>query len=99
MGEEFVLTELQRSTYTNFAINLYGGNNKQTPHDLRCTKAKSTVHPRLLPPTEDSFTLHLLRCVVQLSILQYATPPQHYRPVLSDFGYEWTGLRQVLGQS
>ncbi|KAH3755573.1 hypothetical protein DPMN_190271, partial [Dreissena polymorpha] len=66
MGEEFLLTELQRPTCTKFVINLYGGNNKQTLHELRCTKAKSSVHLRLLQPTEDSFTLHLLRCVDQL---------------------------------
>jgi len=96
MGEEFVLTDLQRLTCTNFVINLYGGNTKQTLHELRCTKAKSSVHPRLIPPTEDSFTLHLLRCVIQLWIWRNETTPQHHRPDLSDFGYECDGTEAGL---
>ena len=88
MGEELLLTDVQRIACTKFVINLYGGNDTQTLHQLRCAKAKSSVHPRNIPPTADSLSLHLQRCVIQLWIWRNATTAQHDLPPLTDFGYE-----------
>jgi hypothetical protein len=77
-----------------------GGKSRKTLHKLRCQKAKSSAHPRNLPPTVDSLTLHLLRCVVQLWIWRHATTANHQYPSLVDFGYEYdndgTGIKPRL---
>ncbi|WAR09405.1 hypothetical protein MAR_019363 [Mya arenaria] len=59
LGEELLLSDLQRTACTRFVISLYGGNDVQTLQQLRCIKAKSSVHPRNIPPTADSLNLHL----------------------------------------
>ncbi|WAR29752.1 hypothetical protein MAR_003320, partial [Mya arenaria] len=60
-------------------------------HQLRCIKAKSSVHPRNIPPTADSLNLHLQRCVIQLWIWRHATTAQHDLPPFTYFGYEIDG--------
>ncbi|WAR05623.1 hypothetical protein MAR_020992 [Mya arenaria] len=88
LGEELLLSELQRTACTSFVISLYGGSDVQTLHQLRCIKAKSSVHPRNIPPTADTLNLRLQRCVIQLWIWRHATTAQHNLPPFTDFGYE-----------
>ncbi|WAQ97270.1 hypothetical protein MAR_029960 [Mya arenaria] len=89
LGDELLLSDLQRTACTRFVISLYGGSDvQQTLHHLRCIKAKSSVHPRNIPPTADSLNLHLQRCVIQLWIWRHAITAQHDLPPFTDFGYE-----------
>ncbi|WAQ95805.1 LOW QUALITY PROTEIN: hypothetical protein MAR_028495 [Mya arenaria] len=43
LGEELLLSGLQRTACTRFVISLYGGNDVQTLHQLRCIEAKSSL--------------------------------------------------------
>ena len=49
-------------------------------------KNKSTK-PRKLPPTDDSFSLHLLRCHYQLIVWKGRLSPIQHLPEPQDFGY------------
>ena len=92
MGLELMLTEPQKLACNKFVTDMYGGNSRHTLHQLRCLKAKGSVKPRNLPPTENSLSLHLLRCVVQLWIWRHATTPQHLCPSLSELDMTMTHM-------
>ncbi len=61
-----------RQACTQFVGLLYGKSNCSSLNHLRvelAAKQGKTRVPRIkLPPTEDSFVLHLLRCVYKLAI-------------------------------
>ncbi|WAQ94372.1 hypothetical protein MAR_006843, partial [Mya arenaria] len=78
LGEELLLSDLQRTACTRFVISLYGGNDVQTLHQN-------------IPPTAESLNLHLQKCVIQLWIWRHATTAQHDLPPFTYFGYEIDG--------
>ncbi len=55
---------------------------------LRCEKAKRKVIGKRLPPTEDSFTMHLLRAVYQLMLWKQATEQYMSLPDPTKYGWE-----------
>jgi len=59
-----------RTGCTNFVGLLYGSKACISLDALRKDKVLSNKHvrPRMLPPTDDSFVLHLMRCLYQLLV-------------------------------
>ena len=76
-------------TATKFVSYLYGKAECQSLNALRCEKASNKSLPaKKLPPTEDSFELHLLHCVYQLKMWHQAIIPMVKYLDPTKFGYE-----------
>jgi hypothetical protein len=97
LGKDPVLPIHAKTAAFKFVGLLYGHHNCTSLNALRSSQVlfKKRVRPRKLPPTNDSFVLHLLRCIYQLfvwrSSLKAIIPPLD--PL--DFGYlkdEKTGM-------
>jgi len=88
MGEEASLSSTQYSACVVFLADLYSSNGCTTLNAIRCTKALNSVAPKNLPPTDNSFHLHCLRCVLQLWIWKHAMTKEHQLPPPSKFGYK-----------
>lgn len=88
VGESINLSRIQKMACTKFVVNLYGGRDTQSLNDVRCKMAMQSKHPRSLPPTENSFSEHCLRCLLQLWIWRHATTAIHDLPPLVNFGYD-----------
>ncbi|MCG7875885.1 MAG: hypothetical protein N0C90_06110 [Candidatus Thiodiazotropha endolucinida] len=71
-----------------FVGSLYGKNNCVSLNSLRCEKAGKNIPGKKLPPTEDSFRLHVRRCVCQLMVWRNANIPMHDTIDPVEFGYE-----------
>jgi hypothetical protein len=70
---------------------LYGKAVCDSLNDLRCEIAKKkSVIAKKLPPTDDSFKLHLQRCIYQLMTWREATIPMHEVRDPTEFGFEKT---------
>ena len=77
---------------TKFVGILYGQSNCASLNDLRCEKAgKKNLQGKKLPPTDDAFHLHLLRCAYQLLIWRQAVVPILTLPDATAYGYERIG--------
>lgn len=72
-----------------FVVRLYG---QKLPEDslneLRSKMAKKKVPPKKLPPTENSFYLHLLRAVLQLLVWKNAHIPMQAILDPLEFGFK-----------
>ncbi|XP_060579912.1 uncharacterized protein LOC132736731 [Ruditapes philippinarum] len=90
MGEEALFTQSQKQACTSFVADLYGSSECTSLNALRCSKALQSLSPRYLPPSENSFVLHCLRCVLQLYIWRNATIAVQHLPPPSQFGYKKT---------
>ena len=68
---------------------LYGHNQCTSLNTLRTSMVleKFRVNPRRLPPTNDSFMLHLYRCIYQLLIWRGATESMVHLPNPLELGY------------
>ena len=80
---------------THFVGRLYLKNNCSSLDQLRCMKATNKVSAKRLPPTENSFHQHLLRCCYQLLIWRQCLIASPQLPPPTDYGYfieEETGM-------
>ena len=82
------LNTAQKSSAIQFVGQLYGSSDCSSLNDLRCSKAEKNVSAKKLPPTEDSFHLHLLRCVYQLVIWRECNTGMCDRPRPLEYGWE-----------
>ena len=55
---------------------------------LRCQKANTGLLAKKLPPTDDSFRLHLLHCMFQIYIWKHAHIPNVEISSATQYGYE-----------
>ena len=79
--------ELKACIY--FVGLLYGATHCDSLNKLRVDKVLKIkrVKPRKLPPTDDSFSLHLLRCIYQLLIWKGCLTAMLDMPDPTEFGY------------
>ena len=78
--EECISKEVEMAS-TKFVGNIYGKTNCTSLNALRCQKAgKGNIHGKKLPPTEDTFSLHLLCSAYQLLIWRQAVNPSAILP-------------------
>ena len=81
------MTKNVRLTCTNFVGHLYGKPGCVSLNQLRCEKARKKVAAKRLPPTENSFSLHLKRCCYQLMIWKRCLEGSPQIPSPTEFGY------------
>ena len=96
LGEAPTLSKLHIAACTTFIGALYGARECKSLNELRCIKAKKTIKPKFLPPTDNSFQLHCLRTVYQLWIWKNALVPILELPSAVDFGYQVDDEAQTL---
>ena len=90
---------------TKFVGYMYGKTNCMSLNALRCQKTgQRNIQGKKLPPTEDAFSLHLLRSAYQLLIWRQAAYPSPTLPDATAYGFEHspggTGLQpQMMSQS
>lgn len=103
LGTTPVLTREQEMAASKFVGALYGSPETTSLNALRCEKASKSIQAKKLPPTEDSFHLHLLRVVYQLLIWRNSTSPLQELPEVTQFGYvkdhEGSLQAQLMSQS
>ena len=88
LGDCLMLEESQISAAAKFVCRLYGDTKCSSLNELRCQKAEKGVPVRKIPPTQDSFMLHLQRTMYQLYIWKHAHIPIINIPTATDYGYE-----------
>ena len=78
LGSEPTLSAPVKAAAITFVGLLYGCTQCKSLNTLRKSFVleKAKVKPRKLPPTNDSFTQHLLRCIFQLQVWRKATEPK-----------------------
>ena len=81
------MTQNVRLTCTNFVGHLYGKPGCVSLNQLRCEKARKEVAAKRLPPTENSFSLHLKHCCYQLMIWKRCLEGSPQIPSPTEFGY------------
>lgn len=90
----------ERISAMNFVCMMYSKNACTSLNILRCEMATRNVLPKRMPPTENSFDLHLLRATYQLLIWRNAPRNEFTCPSAFDFGYQETkdgiGLEATL---
>ena len=62
------LSKNQKLACTQFVGALHGNSDCTSLNEIRCTKAAKKVPAKKLPPTDNSFYLHLLRCTYQFMV-------------------------------
>ena len=101
-SQKSVVPEVEQSAM-KFVGAMYGKSGCVSLNALRCEKTgKKNIQGKKLPPTEDAFHLHLLRCAYQLLIWRQAIVPMATLPDVTTHGYErCTGLLQpqMMSQS
>jgi len=91
LGTNLVLRKPEKVAATKFVCNLYGKTDCDSLNALRCEKtSRKSVPAKKLPPTDDSFYLHLQRCIYQLRIWREAVVPMMEVLNPTEFGYEKT---------
>ena len=98
------LAKQVRLACTNFVGHLYSTPGCVSLNQLRCEKARKKVAAKKLPPTENSFYLHLQRCCYQLMIWRKCLKGSPQIPPPTEFGYyieKYTGILrpQMMTQS
>ena len=89
LGTSPSLTDKEKTAALKFVGLLYGHSDCSSLNSIRASHAhRNTVRPRKMPPTSDSFLLHLLRCTYQLFIWRAALNPKISFLDPLDFGYE-----------
>lgn len=89
LGDSVELSADEISICTRFVGQIYGKNECKSLSQLRAEKVlrSSNIKPRRLPPTDDSFRLHLQRCLYQLIIWKYAVWKEQPEIDAGDYGY------------
>ena len=88
LGNTLTLEESQIAGCTEFICCLYGDTKCTSLNELRCKKAEKGIPVKKLPPTQDSFILHLKCAIYQLYIWRNAHIPIVEIPPATEFGYE-----------
>ena len=89
-GSKQSITKEEKSACCRFLCMLYG-HSSDSLNDVRCKFAKSQkreIVGKKLPPTDDSFFLHVQRTLYQLIVWKQAQHPIMETPEPSEFGYE-----------
>lgn len=73
---------------TQFVSILYSDNKGDSQDALRCAKAEKGIAGKWLPPTQNSFALHLLHCVYSVFIWHHAHVAMCEIPPPTEFGNE-----------
>ena len=90
LGNSPSLSANAKRACTYFVGLLYGSNSCYSLDKLRMEWAlkNKLVKPNKLPPTDDIFLLHLMRCILQLLIWKGSLSAMWYLPNPLDFGYQ-----------
>lgn len=99
IGNELKLSRIEIKCATQFVAVLYGADTTcSSLNQLRCEKANKKTTCKKLPPTDDSFRLHLLRVLYQLHIWKKAHVGMQLVPSPVGFGFDITseGLKPKL---
>ena len=88
LGDSSPLKKEENVAAIRFVCSLYGDNKCANLNELRCKMADKGVSARKLPPAEDSFSLHLERCVYQVYIWKQSPIPSPELPAPTLYGYE-----------
>ena len=98
LGVPNILTRQGLEAASMFIGELYGTDSCLSLNDLRCHMASSRKRylVKKLPPTEDTFKLHVLRCILQLKVWRSALMPIHEDIDPSDYGYEKDSTTQLF---
>jgi hypothetical protein len=88
LGDSLVLNQAHSQSAAQFVCTLYGDDKEVSLNALRCAKADKGIAAKRLPPTENSFALHLLCCMYQLHIWKKALLPMIEIPPATQFGYD-----------
>ena len=90
IGKEHSLSLTARLACVSFVGLLYGCNGCWSLNKLRVNRVleNKKVKPRKLPPTDDSFILHVLRCSYQIMIWMESLTSIVELPSPTDYGYE-----------
>ena len=81
-------TDTQEMAAIQFVVYLYGRSNCTYLNELFCDKANKNITAKKLPPTENSFHLHLLRCVYHLALWRQCISAMIEIPEQYAYGYE-----------
>ena len=89
MGTDSCLPFEIRQVCVKFVGVLYGAVNCGSLNKLRTEKVLKNKHvkPKKLPPTDDSFLLHMLRCTYQLLVWKGCLSAMQQLPDPLEFGY------------
>lgn len=87
IGDTLTLNQPQIQNATKFIGHIYGDKETTSLDLLRCARAQKGISVKRLPPTNNSFYQHLLRCVYQVFIWKHATVGNIHMPSPTEFGY------------
>ena len=89
MGTDENLPTQVKQVCVKFVGMLYGAVNCASLNKLRTEKVlkNKNVKPKKLPPTDDSFLLHMLRCTYQLLVWKGCLSAMRQLPDPLEFGY------------
>ena len=100
LGDGPSLSHQTKSSSRKFVVRMYGSKDvDQNLNKTRCSMAssqKSKVPGRKLPPTEDSFGLHLQRTAYQLMIWKSAHIGIQELPDPTEWGWQWSPDSGIL---
>ena len=82
------LSKIQKLACTQFVGVLHGNSDCTSLNEIRCTKAAKKVPAKKLPPTDNSFYLHLLRCTYQIMVWKSCLETTFVLPPATDYGYQ-----------
>ena len=82
------LSKIQKLACTQFVGVLYGNSDCTSLNEIRCTKAAKKVSAKKLPPRDNSFYLHLLRCTYQIMVWKSCLETTFVLPPATDYGYQ-----------
>lgn len=88
IGDTLPMTSDEHASASHFVCYLYGDTKCCDLNKLRCKRAEKGMAAKKLPPTEDSFSLHILRCAYQVYIWKHANVSDAELPPPTDYGYE-----------
>ena len=91
LGESPYLSQDTEDACIAFVGSMYGKVDCKSLNTLRCEKAVKSIVAKKLPPTQDSFHLHVLRALFQLLIWRNAVVGVHDLPEPTDYGFEVDG--------
>ncbi len=91
LGNTVEIQAAEQLAAEKFVCILYGDRNISSLNMLRCLKAEKGTCVKRLPPTHDSFVLHLHRTVYQLFVWKQAITAMNVYPSPMEYGFEFDG--------
>ena len=89
------ITKAEWAACTQFVGLTYRKSECVSLNQLRVDKAEHNTRHKKLPPTEDSLSLHIERCIYQLMMWTNVTAAQQVLPDPTNFGYERDATNQL----